>query len=50
MTSPSKGRQNGRDAAFDLWLQRGLQQVFGEVALEPIPDEILSLIEHNRRG
>lgn len=50
MASPVvKGRKAGPDAAFDLWLQRGLQQVFDDVAQEPIPAEILALIEHSRK-
>lgn len=50
MASPStKGRQAGPDSAFDLWLQRGLQQVFNDVAQEPIPAEILALIEQSRK-
>jgi hypothetical protein len=38
------------DAAFDIWLQRGLRDVYGEVAEEPIPPEILSLIENSRNS
>ncbi len=34
--------------AFDLWLQRGLHQMFDEVANEPVPEEILRLIEEDR--
>ena len=37
------------DAAFDLWLQRGLHQLFDDVAQEPIPDELLRLIEEDRK-
>ena len=33
---------------FDLWLQRGLHTLFDEVASEPIPDELLKLIEDDR--
>ena len=33
------------EAAFDVWLQRGLHQMFDDVAREPIPDELLKLIE-----
>jgi len=36
-------------AAFDLWLQRGLHQLFDNVAKEPIPEELLRLIEEARR-
>jgi hypothetical protein len=35
-------------AAFDLWLQRGLHQMFDDVASEPIPEELLKLIENDR--
>ena len=34
--------------AFDLWLQRGLHRIFDDVASEPIPDELLRLIEEDR--
>jgi len=36
------------DAAFDLWLKRGLHQLYDTVAKEPIPEEILRLIEEDR--
>ena len=35
-------------AAFDVWLQRGLHQLFDDVAREPIPDELLRIIEADR--
>ena len=37
------------DAAFDLWLNRGLHQLFDDVANEPIPDELLKLIEEDQK-
>ena len=50
MFSPAtKGRKAGPDAAFDLWLQRGLQQIFDDVSQGPIPAEILALIEGSRK-
>ncbi len=39
-------RQQGE--AFDLWLQRGLHQMFDDVANEPVPEEILRLIQEDR--
>ena len=30
--------------AFDIWLQRGLHQLYDSVAKEPVPDELLKLI------
>lgn len=43
---PRKPRKT--DAAFDLWLQRGLHQMFDDIAREPIPDELLKMIEEDR--
>lgn len=37
------------DAAFDIWLRRGLHQMFDDVAREPIPPELLRLIEEDRK-
>lgn len=34
--------------AFEVWLNRGLHQLYDGVAQEPIPDELLKLIEENR--
>jgi hypothetical protein len=42
-----KGRKT--EAAFDLWLQRGLHELYDEVAREPVPDELLKLIEEDRK-
>ena len=41
---PKKG-----EAAFDLWLDRGLHKLFDDVANEPLPEEFLRLIEEDRR-
>jgi len=46
---PRGSRADSADAAFDIWLQRGLREVYGEVAEEPIPAEILALIENSRK-
>ncbi len=43
----SKGKRKG-DSAFDLWLQRGLHEMFDEIANEPVPDELRRLIEDDR--
>ncbi len=37
------------EAAFDLWLNRSLHQMFDDVAQEPVPDELLRLIEDDRK-
>ncbi len=45
-TSSGSGESGG--SAFDVWLERGLHQLFDEVASEPIPPELLQLIEGDR--
>ncbi len=44
-----RGRTPSPDAAFDLWLQRGLHAMFDDVAKEPIPPELLALIDRDRK-
>jgi len=46
---PLRKRSRPSDAAFDVWLQRGLHALYDEVAREPIPDELLKLIEEDRQ-
>ena len=41
-------RKRKSDAAFDLWLKRGLHKLYDDAAQEPIPDELLKLIEDDR--
>jgi hypothetical protein len=31
--------------AFDLWLQRELSRLHGDVLHEPVPDKLLSILE-----
>jgi len=38
----------GVDRAFDLWLRRGLHQLYDTVAKEPVPEELLRLIDEDR--
>lgn len=50
--TPEKSRQKNasldKENPFDLWLKRGLHQLFDDVANEPIPEELLRLIEEDR--
>jgi len=55
MPSPVRPGMNGadhgaQDAAFDLWLKRGLHAMFDDVAREPLPPELLALIETHRKN
>ena len=45
---PSAKSRKG-EAAFDLWLDRGLHKLFDDVANEPLPEEFLRLLEEDRR-
>lgn len=42
------GTKTDKAEAFDIWLQRGLHQLYDSVAKEPIPDDLLRLIEQDR--
>lgn len=44
--APSKG--GSKPKPFDLWLDRGLHQMFDDVAKEPVPEELLKLIEDDK--
>jgi hypothetical protein len=41
--------QGQTESAFSLWLQRGLHKLFDDVANEPIPEELLKIIEEDRQ-
>ncbi|MCE0744485.1 hypothetical protein LWC05_11380 [Acetobacter sicerae] len=45
-SSSAKGGKK-EDDAFDIWLKRGLHQLFDDVANEPIPEELLRLLEED---
>ncbi len=47
--SPPEKTKAPKAAPFDLWLQRGLHQMFDDVAKEPIPEDLLKLIEDDRK-
>jgi hypothetical protein len=33
---------------FELWLRRGLHQAFDAIAREPVPEDLLRVIEEDR--
>lgn len=41
-------RSRSPESAFDMWLQRELQKMFSDVAQEPIPDDLLRLIDQDK--
>lgn len=42
---PPVPKKASTDPAFDIWLNRGLHQMFDQVASEPVPEELLRLIQ-----
>jgi hypothetical protein len=52
--APSTGEQGtatGEEAeadAFDLWLRVSLREAFDQVAAEPVPEDLLRMIEEDR--
>ena len=55
---PSKGRagETARlkskpptERPFDMWLQKQLHAMYDEIAAEPLPDELLNLIDHDAK-
>ena len=48
---PAKPPNQSRvtDSAFDVWLNRGLHQLFDDVAKEPVPESLLKLIQEDQK-
>lgn len=49
-TDVDSSPQGEADRAFDLWLRRGLHKIYDTVAEQPVPDEILRMIEEDRKA
>lgn len=56
MASPRGGsgeqppnKSNPTDSAFDNWLNRGLHQIFDDVMNEPIPSELLKILQSDQK-
>ena len=41
---PAKG---STERPFDMWLQKQLHAMYDEIASEPLPDDLLNLIDHD---
>ena len=62
MKQASTGRYKGKieanqikksqvaDSAFNTWLTQGLHKLFDEVANEPVPENLLKLIENSNKN
>lgn len=45
--APASGRTRGNDRPFDLWLQKQLHAMYDEIASEPLPSDLLNLIDQD---
>jgi hypothetical protein len=43
----AESRGNKTDGYFNAWLEKGLHELFDNVAKEPLPDSLLSLLDPN---
>ncbi|MCH4094001.1 MAG: hypothetical protein LKE96_06785 [Acetobacter peroxydans] len=43
-----KTKKKQGNQAFDVWLKHGLHQLFDDVVNEPVPEELLRLIQEDR--
>jgi hypothetical protein len=47
---PEAGKKPGKgDKAFDVWLKNGLHRLYDDIASEPLPDDLLKLIQEDRK-
>jgi len=37
------------DSAFDRWLNRGLHELFDDVMKEPVPPELLKIVQDDKK-
>lgn len=47
--SKSDKQSRATDTAFDVWLKRGLHELFDDVTKEPIPPELLRIIQEHQK-
>lgn len=42
---PTRPKPKGTERPFDMWLQKQLHAMYDEIASEPLPDDLLTLID-----
>lgn len=42
---PARPKARGNDRPFDMWLHKQLHAMYDEIASEPLPDDLLNLID-----
>lgn len=50
---PPAGKPNRQsrttDSAFEMWLNRGLHELFDDVMKEPVPPELLKIVQDDKK-
>lgn len=46
----TKARSSATERPFDMWLQKQLHAMYDEIASEPLPDDLLNLIERDSQS
>jgi hypothetical protein len=41
----ARSKPRGNDRPFDMWLHKQLHAMYDEIASEPLPDDLLNLID-----
>lgn len=42
---PPRSKPKATDRPFDMWLQKQLHAMYDEIASEPLPEDLMNLIE-----
>lgn len=42
---PARSKSRSSDRPFDMWLHKQLHAMYDEIASEPLPDDLLKLID-----
>lgn len=46
----ARGKTKGGERPFDMWLQKQLHAMYDEIANEPLPEDLLALIERDAKA
>lgn len=44
-SGPARSKPRSNDRPFDMWLHKQLHAMYDEIASEPLPDDLLNLID-----
>ena len=47
---PGRATKVSAERPFDMWLQKQLHAMYDEIASEPLPNDLLNLIDHDAKN